>query len=93
MTIASDISTISSSLNDIKNAIIAKGVTPSGNITTYASAIAQIGTDLTTGTYTFIAGDDTEYTIVIQNSSGASANTVTYDSNTHTITLTGGAAS
>ena len=42
MSMASDISTISSSLNAIKNAIIDKGVTPSGNITTYADAISQI---------------------------------------------------
>lgn len=44
MTLASDISTTSTSLSDIKNAIIAKGVTPSGNITTYATAIANIPT-------------------------------------------------
>ena len=44
MTLASDISTTSTSLSDIKNAIIAKGVTPSGNITTYAAAIADIPT-------------------------------------------------
>lgn len=44
MTLASDISTTSTSLSDIKNAIIAKGVTPSGNITTYAAAIGNIQT-------------------------------------------------
>ncbi len=42
MTLASDISTTSTALSDIKSAIIAKGVTPSGNITTYATAIANI---------------------------------------------------
>jgi hypothetical protein len=42
MTLASDISTTSTALSDIKQAIIDKGVTPSGNITTYATAIAQI---------------------------------------------------
>ena len=34
--------TINDSLNDIKTAIIAKGQTPSGNITTYATAINNI---------------------------------------------------
>lgn len=43
MTLSSDISTTSTALSDIKSAIIAKGVTPSGNITTYAAAISQIG--------------------------------------------------
>ena len=43
MTLSSDISTTSTALSDIKSAIIAKGVTPSGNITTYATAISQIG--------------------------------------------------
>lgn len=42
MTLASDISTTSTALSDIKQAIIDKGVTPSGNITTYATAIGQI---------------------------------------------------
>jgi len=36
--------TINDSLNDIKTAIIGKGVTPTGNITTYATAIANIPT-------------------------------------------------
>ena len=42
MTLSSDISTTSTALSDIKTAIIAKGVTPSGNITTYAAAISNI---------------------------------------------------
>ena len=42
MTLSEDISTISTSLSDIKDAIILKGVIPSGNITTYATAIGQI---------------------------------------------------
>ena len=42
MTLSSDISTTSTALSDIKTAIIAKGVTPSGNITTYATAISNI---------------------------------------------------
>ena len=42
MTLSSDISTTSTALSDIKQAIIAKGVTPSGNITTYATAISNI---------------------------------------------------
>lgn len=36
--------TINDSLNDIKDAVIAKGQTPSGDITTYAAAIANITT-------------------------------------------------
>ena len=39
MTLTSDIETIRTTIQNIKQAIIAKGVTPSGNITTYASAI------------------------------------------------------
>jgi hypothetical protein len=42
MSLSSDISTTSTALSDIKQAIIAKGVTPSGNITTYATAIGNI---------------------------------------------------
>ena len=42
MTLSSDISTTSTALSDIKQAIIEKGVTPSGNITTYAAAISNI---------------------------------------------------
>ena len=40
--IATNLSTIDGSLSDIKTAIVAKGVTPSGNITPYATAIEQI---------------------------------------------------
>ena len=36
------LNTINTSLNNIKTAIIAKGATPSGNITTYATAISNI---------------------------------------------------
>ena len=42
MSLSDDINTISTSLSDIKDAIILKGITPSGNITTYATAIGQI---------------------------------------------------
>lgn len=51
MSLSSDISTTSTALSDIKQAIIAKGVTPTGNITTYAVAISNIvsgGTPYTT---------------------------------------------
>ena len=44
MTLSSDINTTSTALSNIKNAIIAKGVTPTGNITTYALAIGCIST-------------------------------------------------
>jgi hypothetical protein len=40
--VATNLSTINSSLSDIKTAIVNKGVTPSGNITTYATAIGSI---------------------------------------------------
>ena len=43
MSIEEKIDIIGDSLSDIKGAIIAKGVTPSGNITTYATAIGEIG--------------------------------------------------
>jgi hypothetical protein len=42
MTLSNNIDTISTALDDIHDAIVAKGVTPSGNITTYATAIGQI---------------------------------------------------
>ena len=42
MSIDDNVDVIGSSLQNIKNAIEAKGVTPSGNITTYAAAIGQI---------------------------------------------------
>lgn len=95
MSMASDISTISSSLNAIKNAIIDKGVTPSGNITTYADAISQIptastGTNLSKGTYSFTADNGETFTIIIQCAAGYSENRVSYDSTTNTITITGG---
>ena len=40
--ISENLSTVKQSLIDIKNAIIDKGVTPTGNITTYADAIDQL---------------------------------------------------
>lgn len=40
--ISENLSTVKQSLIDIKNAIIDKGVTPTGNITTYAEAINQL---------------------------------------------------
>ena len=42
MTLSGDVNTTSSALADIKDAIIENGVTPSGNITTYATAISNI---------------------------------------------------
>lgn len=42
MSIDDNVDVIGSSLQNIKTAIEAKGVTPSGNITTYAAAIGQI---------------------------------------------------
>ena len=42
MTISSKLTTVNSALADIKSAIIGKGQTPTGNITTYATAIGNI---------------------------------------------------
>lgn len=42
MTISAKLTTVNSALGDIKAAIIAKGQTPTGNITTYATAIGNI---------------------------------------------------
>lgn len=42
MSLSNDINTTSTALSDIKDAIIAQGVTPSGDISTYATAIGQI---------------------------------------------------
>ena len=44
MSIDDKLETISDSLVDIKSSILSKGVTPSGNITTYAAAIDSITT-------------------------------------------------
>lgn len=42
MTISAKLTTVNSALADIKSAIIGKGQTPTGNITTYATAIGNI---------------------------------------------------
>ena len=42
MTLMENVSKVVVALNSIKNAIIEKGVTPTGDCTTYAQAIAQI---------------------------------------------------
>ena len=42
MTISAKLTTVNSALSDIKSAIIGKGQTPTGNITTYATAIGNI---------------------------------------------------
>lgn len=44
MTIASKLETINEALGDIKSSIVAKGVTPTGDITTYSTAIDSIST-------------------------------------------------
>lgn len=44
MTIASKLETINEALGDIKSSIVAKGVTPTGDITTYSTAIESIST-------------------------------------------------
>lgn len=44
MTIASKLETINEALGDIKSSIVAKGVTPTGNITTFSTAIESIST-------------------------------------------------
>ena len=91
MSLSSDISTISSSLNAIKNAIIDKGVTPTGNITTYADAISQIptaSTELTEGTYTLTHEDGLTYTIIITHSpSGPTATTADNQDGSATFTI------
>ena len=45
MTISAKLTTVNSALADIKSAIIGKGQTPTGNITTYATAIGNISGD------------------------------------------------
>lgn len=51
MSIASKLTTVNGSLGDIKTAIVAKGVTPTGDITTYATAIGNISGGGSTGKY------------------------------------------
>ena len=63
MTIASKLETINEALGDIKSSIVAKGVTPTGDITTYSTAIDNIsgGGDEITATNTTgsaISADD-----------------------------------
>lgn len=80
MSLSSDISTTSTALSDIKQAIIAKGVTPSGNITTYAAAINNIptssefqltrfkddtNTEIGTHYMNFTDGNGNEYKVIV----------------------------
>ena len=65
-TLVENVNRIVSSLNDIKNAIIAKGVTPTGKCETFADAISQIetgggGTDVCIGNFTIPAGLNQDY--------------------------------
>lgn len=57
MTISAKLTTVNSALADIKSAIIGKGQTPTGNITTYATAIGNISGG---------GGGDDEYANYIQ---------------------------
>lgn len=52
MTISEKLTTVSSALRNIKQAILDKGQTPSGDITTYATAIGSISTSGTIDTLT-----------------------------------------
>lgn len=56
MTISTKLTTVNSALADIKSAIIGKGQTPTGNITTYATAIGNISGG---------SGGETDYATVL----------------------------
>lgn len=67
-TLVENVNRVVSALNDIKNAIIAKGVTPTGKCETFADAIAQIetgggGTDVCIGNFTIPAGLNQNYLV------------------------------
>ena len=79
MSIEDKLDIIGDSLSDIKGAIIAQGVTPSGNITTYATAIGEIGggeptlitkTITQNGTYAASADNADGYSSVTVNVAG-----------------------
>lgn len=65
MDINEKVDVIGSALNDIKDAIIAKGATPEGNITTYAAAIGDIH-EATVQDKTLVV-DETTPTVVSMN--------------------------
>lgn len=84
MTIQEKLTTIKNSLSDIKTSIINKGITPTGNITTYSTAIDNIETSVTTinnqdititqnGTYTAGAGYTGLGTVTVNVTSTTSA--------------------
>ena len=90
MSLSSDISTISSSLNAIKNAIIDKGVTPTGNITTYADAISQIPNKKDISTLTELwpyAASYNNYPVLYVDFSNASKNFAVYDEDGNLVTF------
>lgn len=82
MSIEEKIDIIGDSLSDIKGAIIAKGVTPSGNITTYAAAIGDIsgGGEPTLQSKSLVVGSTTATTTTITPDNGYDGlSTVTVD--------------
>ena len=68
MSLSSDINTTSTALADIKNAIVSNGVTPSGGISTYATAIGNIPTFYTvqqeSDDYNLLVGADTVFSTI-----------------------------
>ena len=58
-TLTENVARVTSALDDIKNAIIDKGVTPTGKCETFAAAIESIpsGGSVKSGNFTTVAGD------------------------------------
>lgn len=81
MSIEEKIDIIGDSLSDMKGAILAKGVTPSGNITTYATAIGNIGGgEPTLQSKSLVVGSTTATTTTITPDNGYDGlSTVTVD--------------
>lgn len=97
MTIASKLETINEALGDIKSSIVAKGVIPTGDITTYSTAIDNIsgGGDEITATNTTgsaVSADDRVWVngedVYTQNFTAVGSPTV--DSVNKTVTMTSG---
>lgn len=74
MTLSNNIDTLSTALDDIHDAIVAKGVTPTGNVTTYATAISNISSGGGVTLYTNLTDDASNTYVVNYNNNTITVN-------------------